>query len=315
MISFRAILVAADFSETSRDAFRAACALARVDKTRLIVLHVLEPNLVPEAPVYFGQKSIRYVQVPRDPSELKSLKEQLRDAYTPGQPLDVEYRIEEGVAAEEIVRAGDGLGCDLIVIGTHGRSGVSRVLAGSVAETVLRKASCPVLALRHQEPAPPREPVRVILHPTDFSPSSEAALRVARLLAREHGARLVILHVTPLDVVLEGGLVVRGDPSADRNALEALCSRMDGTDLKYPVELRLDRGDAAAEILRAARDVQCSLIVMGTHGRSGLSRLLMGSVAEAVLRGGRFPVMTVKLPWLEPAPKPVEPAGSGAAAH
>src|SRR5262249_19612981 len=153
---------------------------------------------------------------------------------------------------------------------------------GSIAEGVLRKARCPVLALRGREERRGEEPIRVVLHPTDFSERSESALRVARLLARDHGARLIVLHVTPPDIVLEGRVEPGGDPRADLDSLELIRGRVDGPDLSYPVEIRLAHGDAAPEILRLAEDVGASLIVMGTHGRTGLGRVLLGSVAEAV---------------------------------
>jgi nucleotide-binding universal stress UspA family protein len=134
---------------------------------------------------------------------------------------------------------------------------------------------------------------RFILHPTDFSASSEEALRVAYALARDLGVRLVILHVAPFDVFLSD-MVVPVDPRVYHDALEEVRRRVDGPDLKYPVETRRSEGDAGAEILRAAGEPGCDLIVMGTHGRTGLARVLMGSVAEYVLSRADCPVLAVK---------------------
>jgi nucleotide-binding universal stress UspA family protein len=300
MIPFRTILFAADFSESSRGAFQVACALAREHSTRVIILNVLQPMYVPESPVHFGQQSVRYLTIARAPSEHESRKRHLRELYVPDHPLDVDYQTKEGEIAGEILSSSEKMGCDLIVMGTHGRHGINRLLAGSIAETVLRKAPCPVLALRRQAAPWRGEPIRVILHPTDFSDCSEASLHVARLLARDVGARLVLLHVTPLDMVAEGALAGGGDLEADADCLEAIRERMEGPDLKCPVETRLKRGDPTAEILRVASQVEANLIVMGTHGRSGLGRVLMGSVAEAVLRGARCPVLIAR----SPLPKP-----------
>jgi nucleotide-binding universal stress UspA family protein len=300
MIPFRTILVAADFSESSRGAFQVACALAREESTRVVVLNVMEPKYVPESPVYFGQQSVRYLPVARDASEHESLKRRLREIYVSDHPLDVEYQTREGETGAEILRSSEELGCDLIVMGTHGRSGLGRLLAGSIAETVLRKASCPVLALRGQEVPRRSEPILVILHPTDVSECSRASLHVARRLARDVGARLVVLHVTPVEVVLEGTLAGGGDPDADRDSLEEICEEMEGPDLKCPVETRLERGDPTAKILRVAGEIEADLIVMGTHGRSGLGRALMGSVAEAVLRRARCPVLITRSTPPEP---------------
>jgi len=138
--------------------------------------------------------------------------------------------------------------------------------------------------------------INTILHPTDFSERSQPALDVARAMARDHGARLVVVHVAPLGVTADGGLVVPVDPAYYRAELEEMCKKLEGPDLKQPVEARLRQGDAASETLQEAEDRGCSLIVMGSHGRTGLARLLMGSVAEAVMRRARCPVLVVKTP-------------------
>jgi universal stress protein A len=148
MLPFQTILVAADLSKSSREAFRVACSLACEDKTRVIVLNVMEPRYVPETPVYFGDQTLRYIRVARDPSEHESLEERLREVYAPDQPLDVVYQSKEGDAAEEVLRSSEEFACDLIVMGTHGRTGLRRLLAGSIAEAVLRKARCPLPAAR-----------------------------------------------------------------------------------------------------------------------------------------------------------------------
>ena len=244
------------------------------------------------------------------PSEHETLKEQLHEAYASEHPLEVEYLTREGDAAEEILRASEAFGCDLIVMGTHGRKGLRRLLAGSVAEEVLRKAQSPVLALRSHHGPRGDEPIQVILHPTDFSEASEAPLRVARLLARDHGSRLVLLYVMPTQVVVDGMMAVGIDPQAELDSLEMIRSRIDGPDLKQPVEVRLENGSAAFQILQVAKDIGADLIVMGTHGRSGVGRLFMGSEAETVLRRAECPVLAVK----GPAPADASTKSPGAVA-
>jgi nucleotide-binding universal stress UspA family protein len=167
MFPFQTILVAADLSESSREAFRIACSLTRADKTRVFVLNVMEPRYVPETGVYFGQQTVRYLRVARDPSEHESLKERLREVYAPDRPLDVEYRTKEGDAGEEILRSAEEFECDLIVMGTHGRTGLGRVLMGSVAEAVLRGAHCPVLTVKVPltDPAPAQPGLRPVAAP------------------------------------------------------------------------------------------------------------------------------------------------------
>jgi nucleotide-binding universal stress UspA family protein len=301
MTPFRAVLVAADFSDTSRAAFRVACSLACETRSQVFVLHVAEPRYKLDVPAEFGGQPGLDLPVPRTPAELGELKARLRDAYVPHRPFDVEYETREGVTAEEILRYCEKRGCDLIVMGTHGRTGLRRLVAGSIAEAVLRRARCPVLALRTPELPPEAERVQVILHPTDFSSCSEPALQVARSLARDYGARLVVIHLIPSDVLVQEAVVMLENPREDLDSLETMRKRLDGPDLKFPVEVRLDHGDAMAEIPRVAGELGCGLIVMGTHGRTGLDRFLMGSVAEAVLRKAPCPVLAVKVPRPEPA--------------
>ncbi len=305
---FRTILVAADFSENSVHAFRMACALAVENKTRLVLLHVIEPNLVAEEPTYLGQPTVPFYGAQRDADNHQYLRRKMREVYVPIQPLDVEYRTTEGAASTEIVRMADEIGADLIVMGTHGYTGIRWLLAGSVAIAVLRGAHCPVLALHaHELPSKP-EAIRVILHPTDFSDGSEAAAEVARSLARDLGAQLILLHVAPLKVLMDGTLAAESDPRYYHDALNDARSRLDGPDLKYPVETRLAHGFEAEEILTMEQEVRCDLIVMGTHGRTGLTRYLMGSVAETVLPKADCPVMVVKASRQVPAPTQDQPA-------
>jgi nucleotide-binding universal stress UspA family protein len=297
MPPFRTILVAADFSESSRDAFQVACALARAEKTRLLIVNVVEPLYVAEEPVYRGQLNVPFSIAERDPGYYKHITERLRQFYVPDHSVDAEYRTLDGTPAEEILRAP----CDLIVMGTHGRTGLDRLISGSVAETVLRRASCPVLALRSrdceptsQEEAPATTSIRTILHPTDFSDCADDALRVARSLAREHGAQLIILHTIPMESVPIELALPPVDRRACQTALEVRAARLNGPELDLPAKTKLADGDAAEEIIRTADEAECDLIVMGTHGRSGLGRLLMGSVAESVLRRASRPVLAVK---------------------
>jgi len=294
MQPFTQILFAADFSVNSEEAFRTACSVATENASRIFVLHVDEPYLVPEEPVYFGQQAVQYRAVPPDKSEVEAIKRRMREVYTTDRAIDLVYETREGDAAQEILRMAEEIDSDLIVMGTHGRTGLSGLLAGSVAIAVLRGARCPVLALRAGERPRETAEVRVILHPTDFSVDSEAALQVARSLARDHGARLIILHVATLDVFSDGTAAAEIDNGVYREALDDLRRRISGPDLKHPVETLLSRGFAAEGIIESAKNVGCDLIVMGTHGRTGLTRLLMGSVAENVLPRADCPVLIFK---------------------
>jgi universal stress protein A len=140
-------------------------------------------------------------------------------------------------------------------------------------------------------------PVRTILHPTDFSDRSGNALALAQALARDYGARLVILHVAHTVPVFAGEGMVPVSPEEIRAEAEEQLRALRVAD-DQRVERRLEMGDAVTEILRVARELPADLIVMGTHGRTGLGRLLMGSVAEQVVRRASCPVLTVSHPFM-----------------
>jgi nucleotide-binding universal stress UspA family protein len=140
--------------------------------------------------------------------------------------------------------------------------------------------------------------LKSILHPTDFSEHSRYAFRLACSLARDHGAKLIVLHVVPTlgpeFIPLgegESRLQPEGFHQRLHDELHALHSPSD-----IPLTHRLSEGDAVDEILRAAQQDGCDMIVLGTHGHTGLKRLLMGSVAEQVVRRASCPVLTVKAP-------------------
>jgi universal stress protein A len=139
-------------------------------------------------------------------------------------------------------------------------------------------------------------PIHTVLHPTDFSWHSEYALRVACALVRDYGAHLILLHVAALPgaVYAEGAFVP--EPATYYESLKQQLEQVALPDASLGVERRIEEGDAAAKILEVARETVADMIVMGTHGRTGLSRLLMGSVAEQVVRQATCPVMIVRMP-------------------
>jgi nucleotide-binding universal stress UspA family protein len=155
--------------------------------------------------------------------------------------------------------------------------------------------------------------IQTILHPTDFSPSSVVAFPLACALARDYGGRLVVLQVVlSPSAAAYRDMVVRGEFSYQR--LRAELEQVRPPDPAIPVEHLLLEGDATTEILRAARESPADLVVMGTHGRVGLGRL-MGSVAEKVVRQASCPGLTVRAPIPSASPAPGaaarEPEGQG----
>ena len=147
-------------------------------------------------------------------------------------------------------------------------------------------------------------PIRRILTSTDFSELSKPAFEVACSLARDYGAELIVCHVSPWPVagVVEG--ITVEIPTGSLEETEGQLLQMLPEDSKVKVSHRLERGEASAEILKVAAETKADLIVMGTHGRGGLSRLLIGSVTEDVMRKAPCPVLTVKSPAPTERPRP-----------
>lgn len=140
-----------------------------------------------------------------------------------------------------------------------------------------------------------------IIFPTDFSRSDNWAMKLATSMARDTGAKLVIVHVEEPAAAYGGGELYYGVPDPGHEDLKAMLSRVVPIDPQVPYEHRMLEGDPAASIVHLAEELKADLIVMGTHGRTGLSRLVMGSVAEALVRRAPCPVLTVKEPAKEAA--------------
>jgi len=135
-----------------------------------------------------------------------------------------------------------------------------------------------------------------ILFPTDFSHTGDAALAMATALARDSGATLLIVHVEEPPTAYGGGELYYGIPEPATEDLRQMLNKVVPADANVPYEHRLITGDPAHAITRLAEEEGVDMIVLGTHGRTGLSRLLMGSVAEAIVRRAKCPVLTYKQP-------------------
>lgn len=148
MLSFRNILVPVDFSERSRWAYELARSLGSNTGARLVVLHVIDEIHIAEQAVLLDESGLLTELPAAAPAHLQAIEERIRELYPMSSTVEVEYRLREGEPAEEVAQQARGLGSDLIVIGSHGRSGLDRLLVGSVAEAVMRKAPCPVLVVK-----------------------------------------------------------------------------------------------------------------------------------------------------------------------
>jgi nucleotide-binding universal stress UspA family protein len=189
---------------------------------------------------------------------------------------------------------------DLIVMGTHGRRGIGHVLLGSVAEEVVRCSGCPVLTIRERKEPRMLERIGQILVPIDFSDFSRRALVSAQKLAGEFGASLQLLHVVeqsihPSFYITGKSSIFDLDPEIKEKSVDAMkqmVEAMGQTDVK--VDYFVSEGKAAQEIASFSEAHDSGLIVISTHGLTGIEHFLVGSVTEKVVRLANCPVLTVK---------------------
>lgn len=304
MYRIERILCPIDFSEFSRHAFDRAVGIARCYDAAIDVLHVLpEPAAAPAIP--YGPEGPGAFGLPTVTREraLAELPRFLGLDIPVGVPVE-RHVVEASSAAGEILRHAASVRADLIVMGTHGRSGIQRLLIGSVAEKILRTSPVPVLTVPPRAPdAVPigQDPFRRILVATDFSPESGDALRYAASLAQHGAAALILVHVVePLPVAHQPMVERAFDVTAYHASLrEAAKTELHGWAPDY-VRLGCDTEDVVVlgkpyvEVLRIAAERDVDLIVLGVHGRGALDRLVFGSTTEHLVRRASCPVLTVR---------------------
>lgn len=260
------------------------------------------PAIMPIVRAYDPEVSVLYVFEDPDssfmpPARLAKACGALRAAN-----VNASLELREGMPAEEILRAAREKKADLIAMSTHGRGGVVRLIAGSVAEEVLRKARVPVLVTRPETKVHEWKRVAVAL---DGSERSEAILPEAARLARKMGASLELLHVIhPVVVAAAGEAPVVLPPPDPMPYLKGVLDRMANEGM--PAHVVILEGGTSAAILHHLEVSGASLLCMTTHGRTGLTRILLGSVAEEILRKAPCPVLLRRnVPVSEPAPAKV----------
>ena len=297
MTEFKHILCPVDFSDASRHALQHAIAIAGWFESHITGLHVTRPEFVFEPPILFAERGgLKALRADRDQLH-ERLNEWMRPATAARIPWSV--RVEEGVPAQRILDCVRSLPADLIVMGTHGRSGFEHLVLGSVTEKVLRNAACPVMTVPPRVATAAKLPFRRLLCPVDFSEASIGALHVALPLAEEADAELTVLNVVewPDD---ETFLVEAFESPHMRRQLETQTAER--IDALIPDEARVWSrpswkvaiGTPHREIVAAAADMNADLIVIGVHGRNTLDVTLFGSTTNQVVRRAPCPVLTIR---------------------
>lgn len=279
----RSILCPVDRSPTSLQAFDYAMALAIWQGARLSLLEVVG-----------GVDAVE-----RQAHPAKTLKDDLNRVLASRGTSDVKVRIimRKGNVVREILAQAKASRSDLVVLGTHGRGGVQRLVLGSVAEKVLRLATCPVLTVRRGvRPARrSRPPFETILCPTDFSAAANKAVAYAKRLAKEADAKLILMSAVdwPFGDAVSSGPAAELRKSIESNARETLARLLPGSDGPR-AQAVVAIGKASAEIVALARSRSVDLIVMGVSGSGALDEVLLGSTTHDVISRGAWPVLTVR---------------------
>jgi len=299
-----AVLVPTDFSEESLKAIAYGRALLNhfPGSVHLVYVHDIDfayavPALMSTSPLIATEEVER-----RYRKDLEKLAKQFDlQGSTP------QRHVRTGRAYHEICDVADGIGAQLIVIATHGRTGLRRLIMGSTAERVVRHAPCPVLVVRETE----RDcldgnkgetatlHISKVLVPVDFSESSLEGLLYAISFAKRFGASLILLHAIQVQpfIPAEGHTVHERMPApgvierAARLRARKFLKQIDFVGVEY--EMEIQSGQPAPEICRYAENADVDLIITSTHGQTGLAHALIGSTAEHVVRYAHCPVLVV----------------------
>jgi nucleotide-binding universal stress UspA family protein len=287
------IVCPVDFSEYSARAYDYAYSLARHYGAKLLVEHVVQP-LQAAYPYYaFPEATLQDTWSHLSTDAEKGLQELVRTHSRNG--VQPECTIRQGFPWQAILSFAEEKSADLIVMGTHGRRGLDRLTMGSVTERVLRKARCPVLAVRKPahdfvEPDSKTDCVhlRKILLCTDFSDHARHAFSYACSLATEYNAELTLLHV------LE-------DSGGQKFLQEATATAVKELEKLVPSEVPnwckvkslVRAGKPYQEIIQLAQEEQSDLIIVGVRGRNALDLALFGSTTYRVIQLGSCPVLAV----------------------
>lgn len=281
------ILIPTDGSDVAASAASAAVGLARQFDADLHAIHVVETE---PFPVVFEDVTAELAEQGR--RALEAIEERATDA-------DVEATttvIEDGRPVHRaVLEYADEHGIDLVVMGTHGRTGLGRVVLGSATEQTLRESPVPVMTVHDDTTV--GETFTSILVPFDGSDGAHAAVDHAFGLARATGATVHLLNVVDHGVVAGGdvnvGMVLDALEDSGERALETVAERAEreGVDIG-DASVRI--GSPFRSIVEYADEEGVDCIVMGTHGRAGIDRVLLGSVAERVIRQTSVPVIATK---------------------
>jgi len=294
MTTIQRILYATDFSPISEPAWDSAKQFGRLFGAEVVLLHVVPP--LPVLPTKGNLPELYDELIQSARREAEAGFDRLL-ASVAGSGINVRIHLEDGPPAQRILEVAAKEAADLLIVGTHGRTGLSRAIFGSVADRLVRQAPCPVLTVQPTLREVPRTEIRRLCYATDFSPTARAAWPWVVAIARPSGAQVDLVHVT-------------FQPVPDRHRSAEALARMThmlheqgrteaerflaGSELpREQIRLCLTHGDPGEQIVHRVQEQADDLIIMGTHGWSGVVRWMLGSVAHHVIQAAPCPVLTI----------------------
>ncbi len=301
MNDIKKILVPVDFSEPSKKAVNYGLSLALQFNARLVLSHIVPSSTAliytfPTESFAFEKEQARYAK-----SMLPTLvPERYRER------VDLQTIVKVGEVRSELMGIVNDDKIDLVIMGTHGRGTLDRMMLGSLTERMLRKIPVPLLTVSHLDPAKEIHdcspvPMRHILYATDLSDSADVGLKFSAELARGTGARLTVLHVLKTTETVywgaEGGYLPEELDTLRDDALLRLRASVPAELCEgLEVETMMTEGEAAREIVRIADEDAVDLVVLNMHGKGFVERALVGSTAERVIRTAHVPVLSIPMP-------------------
>jgi nucleotide-binding universal stress UspA family protein len=309
VIEFKQILCPIDFSQTSIRALAYAYTLSAWYEAQLEVLHVVPEGSARLTPVLSDRLDDGRPRPVTQEEVVAEIRHAILAAGAAG--VNPTVVVEVGRAHERISSRAKTQHADLLVMGSHGRSGVNRLILGSVTENTLHTAPCPVFTVPAAASSQPVEPVvlKRILCPIDFSPSALKALTYALDLGRQAGGSVTVLYALEYMDLEEPAEPSSFDPCPQaivgsrrsrqrfiQDARTRLHAQLAGEATTWcEIEEVVVIGRAHEAILRHARESGVDVIVMGAQGAGGLALMLYGSNTQHVVRAANCPVLTVRV--------------------
>lgn len=294
------ILVPTDLSAPSHKALDYARVLAAQAHASIHLLYVVEPtpflSSLNDLPIMLSEEDVT--------AQWKRSLARLAEEHSTAE-MSVTSEVRNGKAADEIVRLAEESKADMVVISTHGSTGLKHVLLGSTAEKVVRHSAAPVMVVREKaaslsenENAVPQRFGKIVV-PTDFSARSEEVLRYASRFAALFGSELIVLHCVHYEPSIVGpefgafDLAALQDVSRKNAAGEIANLIKACLPPEVPARAEVRTGPPIGEIPDCARELDADLIICATHGRTGLPHVVFGSTAEGIVRHAPCPVLVL----------------------